>query len=141
VRTSLNRKESADRFDRPIVRQLRELCLSLPETSERLSWGHPNFRAGKRTFVAFEVFNGKPSIAFRLDRVNVSLLLGRKKFFATPYGRGQWVSLQADGVLNWKLVTQLVNRSYRTTATKRMVNQLDGHETKRPGSSSPLCAR
>jgi hypothetical protein len=28
--------------------------------------------------------------------------------------RGQWVSLQADGVLNWKLVAQLVDRSYRT---------------------------
>jgi predicted DNA-binding protein (MmcQ/YjbR family) len=100
---------------------LRELCLSLPETSERASWGHPNFRAGKRTFVTFEVFNGRPSIAFRLNPVDVDLLLRRKQFFATPYGRGQWVSLQADGSVNWRFVAQLVHRSYRTIATKRMI--------------------
>jgi predicted DNA-binding protein (MmcQ/YjbR family) len=93
--------------------------------------GHPNFRARKRTFVAFEVFKGRPSIAFRLDPVSVDLLLRRKHFFATPYGRGQWVSLQADGVLNWKLVEQLVHRSYRTIATKQMINVLDGNPIKR----------
>lgn len=121
----MKRSGPAHQFDRPIVRRLRKLCLSLPETTETASWGHPNFRAGKRTFVAFEVFNGRPSIAFRLDPVNVDLLLRRKQFFVTPYGRGQWVSLQADGVLNWKLVAQLVDRSYRTVATKRMVDLLD----------------
>ena len=114
-----------------MVSRLRDLCLSLPETSERASWGHPNFRAGKRTFVTFEVVNGKPSIAFRLDPVNVDLLLRRKHFFATPYGRGKWVSLQADGILNWKLVAELVHRSYRTIATKRMVNLLEGLSIKR----------
>ncbi len=114
-------------FDRPIVSRLRKLCLSLPETSERASWGHPNFRAGKRTFVAFEVFKGKPSIAFRLDPVKVDRLLRNKRFFATPYGRGHWVSLEADGRVNWGLVADLVDRSYRTVATKRMVDLLDRH--------------
>jgi predicted DNA-binding protein (MmcQ/YjbR family) len=127
----MNRRASDHQFDRPTVSRLRKLCLSLPETSERASWGHPNFRAGKRTFVTFEVFKGRPSIAFRLDPVNVDRLLGRKQFFATPYGRGQWVSLQADGVLNWKLVAQLVDRSYRTIATKRMIDLLDGRSLKR----------
>jgi predicted DNA-binding protein (MmcQ/YjbR family) len=121
----LKRTASAGEFDRPVVSRLRELCLSLPETSERASWGHPNFRAGKRTFVTFEIVKRRPSIAFRLDPVNVDRLLRRKQFFATPYGRGQWISLQADGILNWKLVAQLVHRSYRTVATKRMIDLLD----------------
>jgi predicted DNA-binding protein (MmcQ/YjbR family) len=117
----LKRREPAGNFDRPIVRRLRKLCLSLPETSERASWDHPNFRAGRRTFVAFEVFKGRPSIAFRLNPPSVDLLLRRKRFFATPYGRGQWVSLEADGTVNWRLVAQLVRRSYQTVATKRMI--------------------
>ena len=48
----------------PVVEKLRALCLSFPETSETSSWGHPNFRAGKRTFAAFERVKGRPSIAF-----------------------------------------------------------------------------
>jgi predicted DNA-binding protein (MmcQ/YjbR family) len=119
------RKASAPQFDRPVVSKLRKLCLSLPETIERASWGHPNFRAGKQTFVAFEVFKGTPSIAFRLDPATVDLLLHRKQFFPTPYGRGQWVSLQADSRVNWRLVAKLVHRSYRKVATKRMVDLLD----------------
>ena len=31
-----------------ILQRLRLLCLSFPETSERSSWGHPNFRAGRK---------------------------------------------------------------------------------------------
>ena len=46
------------------LKRLRALCLSLPETSEASSWGHPNFRAGKKTFVAFERVKGRPSIAW-----------------------------------------------------------------------------
>ena len=109
-----------------VFQRLRGLCLSFPETSEVASWGHPNFRAGKRTFVTFERVHGRPSIAFRLDTMDVDVLLGRKHFFVTPYGRGQWVSLWADA-LNWRLVDRLVRRSYRLVALKRMVSALDAH--------------
>jgi hypothetical protein len=56
--------------------------------------------------------------------VDVSRLLRQKRFFATPYGRGQWVSLQVNEIVNWKLIAQLVRRSYSTIATKRMVAAL-----------------
>src|SRR5687768_15646897 len=69
------------------LRRLRSLCLSLPETREVSSWGHPNFKAGKKTFVAFERVKGRPSIAFRLEPDEVDRLLQRKHFFVTPYGR------------------------------------------------------
>jgi predicted DNA-binding protein (MmcQ/YjbR family) len=121
----LSGRESLHQFDRPVVRNLRRVCLSLPETSETNSWGHPNFRAGKRVFAAFEMVKGRPSIAVRLDPVDVQRLLARREFFATPYGRGRWVSLWADERLDWKFVTELVHRSYRTVANKRMVRLLD----------------
>ena len=106
--------------------RLRALCLSFPETGETSSWGHPNFRAGKRTFATFERVDGRPSIAFRLDPADVDRLLRRKQFFTTPYGRGRWVSLWADTPLDWRFVAQLLQRSYRVVAIKRMIAALDG---------------
>src|SRR5437868_13736146 len=79
-----------------VLQRLRELCLSFPETSERSSWGHPNFRVGKKTFATFEHVHGRPSIAFRLDQADIKQLTRRKHFFAPPYGRGQWISTWTD---------------------------------------------
>ena len=108
------------------LERVRRLCLALPEAREALAWGHPVFKAGTKTFAAIEVVNGRPSVAFRLEPVDVDLLLKRKSIFATPYGRGLWVSAWADGPLDWPLVTGLVERSYRVVALKRMVKALDG---------------
>ncbi len=119
------KKESAT-----LVR-LRKLCLGYPEASEANSWGHPNFKAGKKVFVAFEPIEGRPSIAFRLDPKDVERLLMRKQFFETPYSRGQWVSLWADDELDWKAVTDLADRSYRVVALKRMLAALDGSRSDR----------
>jgi predicted DNA-binding protein (MmcQ/YjbR family) len=101
-----------------VLQRLRRLCLELPESSEVGSWGHPNFRAGKRTFAAFEWIDGRPSIAFRLNATDIDLLLRRKRFFMTPYGRGQWVSVWADRPLNWALVARLLQRSYGVVAPR-----------------------
>ena len=108
-----------------VLQRLRGLCLSFPETSEVGSWGHPNFRAGKRTFATFERVNGRPSIAFRLNTTDIDLLLCRKQFFVTPYDRGQWVSIWADAPLNWRFVGHLLRRSYRVVALKRMISALE----------------
>ena len=120
----------ATRAEQTLTR-LRGLCLSLPETGERASWGHPNFRAGKKTFVAFERVKGRASIAFRLHPDDVNRLLERKPFFVTPYGRGLWVSLWADGRLDWRAVETLVERSYRVVALKRMITALESQARRR----------
>lgn len=90
------------------------------------AWGHPVFKAGAKTFAAIETVTGRPSIAFRLDPVDVDLLLRRQPFFVTPYGRGLWVSAWADTTLDWPLIGSLVERSYRVVALKRMLKALDG---------------
>jgi predicted DNA-binding protein (MmcQ/YjbR family) len=114
--------------DDPVLTRLRELCLALPETSETSSWGHPNFRAGKQTFVAYEYIKDRRSIAFRLEPDEARHFLGMKGFFATPYGKGRWVSLDAGGRLSWKLIATLIDRSYRLVALKRMLDVLDAIE-------------
>jgi predicted DNA-binding protein (MmcQ/YjbR family) len=108
-----------------ILEKLRAMCLAFPETSETASWGHPNFRAGKKTFAAFERVDDRPSIAFRLDADDVARLVRRQEFFITPYGRGQWASLWADTALDWRQVADLLQRSYRVVALQRMIKALD----------------
>jgi predicted DNA-binding protein (MmcQ/YjbR family) len=115
-------------FERPVFARARRLCLAFPETVETASWGHPNFRAGKKTFCAFEMLSGRPSIAFRLSPRDVDRTLRRQHFFATPYGRGLWVSVWVDAAIDWTLIASLVDRSYRLVANKRMLRALE--ETK-----------
>jgi predicted DNA-binding protein (MmcQ/YjbR family) len=108
-----------------VLRHLRTLALAFPETSEASSWGHPNFRAGKRTFATYERVGGRPSIAFRLKVADVNRLARRPRFFATPYGRGLWVSVWADGPLSWRVIADLLARAYRLVALKRMIKALE----------------
>jgi predicted DNA-binding protein (MmcQ/YjbR family) len=107
------------------LERVRRLCLALPEAREALAWGHPVFKAGTKTFAAIEPVDSRASIAFRLDPTDVDLLLKRTPFFVTPYGRGLWVSAWADAALDWALVGNLVERSYRIVALKRMLKALD----------------
>jgi predicted DNA-binding protein (MmcQ/YjbR family) len=106
---------------REVLESLRALCLSLPETSERASWGHPNFLVGKKTFVTFEIVHGRPSIAFRLNPGDVQELTRKRQFFSSPYGRGQWISMWVDVPFEWAFVRNLIARSYRLVALKSML--------------------
>ena len=114
--------------DDGVVRNIRELCLALPEVSEKSSWGHPNFRAGKRTFATVEWVRGEPSVAIRLGRAGVNRYAEVKGAFLTPYGRGEWLSLKADRTLNWGLLEKLILDSYKSVALKRMLKALHNIE-------------
>ena len=86
-------------------------------------------------FCAFEIIRGRPSIAFRLPASEVTAALKNVRCFASPYGRGVWVSVWVDGAINWKELAAFVDRSYRTIATKRLVDALQ--EMKTPNSQFP----
>jgi predicted DNA-binding protein (MmcQ/YjbR family) len=113
-----------------VLSRLRDVCLSWPETSETSSFGHPNFRAGKKTFAAYERVKGRPSIAIKVAARDAARLLRQPQFFNTPYGRGQWVSTWIDGPLDWTLLAGLLEQGYRAVALKRMLAVLDARTTR-----------
>ena len=125
--------ESMSIEDKNLAR-VRSLCLSLPETSEADSWGHPNFRAGKRTFAAFEWIKGRPSVAIHLGADAEAFLLQHDGSFETPYGRGKWISLWADSKLDNGLLEELIEQGYRSVALKRMIRTLE--ERSKPGNQA-----
>jgi hypothetical protein len=97
------------------LERLRSLCLSLPETSETSSWGTSEFQGREE-----DVRGVRAREEAGIDCLSSGVrgrrsVLGRKEFFVTPYGRGLWVSLWADGPVDWRAVADLVNRSYRSS--------------------------
>src|SRR5262245_55256981 len=115
-----------DVFERPVFARTRRLCLALPDAVEAIAWGHPTFRAGagRKMFCAFEVMKGRPSIAFRLPAKEAAAALTDIRCFASPYGRGLWVSVWVDGAVDWAQIEQFIVRGYRTVATKRQLAAL-----------------
>ena len=111
--------------DKVLVR-VRKLCLSYPESKATSAFGHPNFCAGKKAFVTFERWQGRPSIAFRVQDAEKEKLRPGGEFFVTPYGRGQWVSLWIDRPIpEWKVIEELIDQGFRLVAIKRMLSALE----------------
>jgi len=92
--------------------RVRKLCLSLPGTVETSSWGHPNFRVAKRAYVTLEEYQQRFCVAIRLVDEQVRQLCTDGVGFATPYGRGQWISIPLDGRPAWRLIETLIRQSH-----------------------------
>jgi predicted DNA-binding protein (MmcQ/YjbR family) len=109
-----------------ILDRLRRIALALPEASETMTFGHPTFRAGKKTFAVFESYRGEDTICFKATREDQVLLVLDPRFFIAPYvGQHGWTSMRVGAGLDWREATELVEESYRLVATKRMLAALD----------------
>ncbi len=108
------------------LKELRALCLALPEATEVEAWGHPTFRAGKKLFAAFGEDAGTLALGLKVGFDRQDELLEDDRFFPTPYAARQgWVSLRIDGDTDWDEVRGLVREAYRQVALKRMLKALD----------------
>ncbi len=113
-----------------LLEHLRSICLSLPEVTEALKWGHPTFLAGKKMFAVLDTYEGEPCIAFRVPPERWDALLEDDRFYPAPYAaRHGWVCMRAGGRIDWRDVEGLLQESYRLVALKRMLAALDADET------------
>ncbi len=119
------------------VARLRELCLALPEVTERPSHGEPCFfiRAKKSFVTIDDHHHGAEHLAFwcpaALGVQEELIAADPARFFRPPYvGHRGWlgVRLQADGLEapDWAEVDEIVRDAYRCVAPKALVAQLDG---------------
>jgi predicted DNA-binding protein (MmcQ/YjbR family) len=116
---------NAKLYDRAL-KEVRSLCLALPEASEVEAWGHPTFRAGKKMFAAFGDHYGTLALGLKVGFDRQDELLKDDRFFPTPYAAHQgWVSLRIDGTMDWDEVSGLLREAYRQVALKRMLKALD----------------
>ncbi len=110
-----------------ILAKLREVLLALPDTSETASWGHPNFRAGKKIFAAFHVDrSGVPCIWLRVEPGDARILLEDPHFLPSKHGGDRWVALRADGAIDWAFLRELARDSHTLVAPKPRVRTRAG---------------
>ena len=109
-----------------LLRQLRAICLPLPECSEALKWGNPTFLAGKKQFAALDRYHDRWCVAFLAKLSDQKRLVAKPGFFPAPYAaKYGWVCRDAEGKLNWKELEKLIAASYRLVALKRMLTALE----------------
>jgi hypothetical protein len=112
--------------------RLRELCLALPEVTERLSHGEPTwFIRGRKTFVMFAGRHHDDRVAFwcaapALER-DALVEQWAARFFVPPYvgGRG-WLGVYLDiADVDWVEIDEIVREAFRTVAPPKLAALLD----------------
>ncbi|GAC1464730.1 MAG: MmcQ/YjbR family DNA-binding protein [Chloroflexota bacterium] len=124
-----NRTVSEDPLSR-----LRELCLALPETTERLSHGEPTwFVRAKKTFVMFADRHHDNRVAFWCAAPggvqDALVFTDPERFFVPPYvGHRGWLGVWLDVAVDWEEIAGLVVDAYRMVAPRRLVASLDSRD-------------
>jgi predicted DNA-binding protein (MmcQ/YjbR family) len=109
-----------------VLERLRRICLSFPEAREGVSFGHPTFRAGKKTFAVFENYRGEDTVCFKASLTDQALLVLDPRFFVAPYvGKHGWTSMRVGSGVDWRELEEVLRESYRLVATKTMLKALE----------------
>lgn len=109
-----------------ILKRLRTICLALPQARETVTFGHPTFQAGTKTFGVLEEYKGELCFVFKAELPVQQALIQSPRFFTAPYiGKKGWTSLRVGGRLDWGEIEDLATHSYRLVAAKRMLAELD----------------
>ena len=104
---------------------VRSICLSLPETEEKIAWSAPTFRVRGRQFAMFlnnHHGDGKLALwcAAPAGAQQDLVAADPKHFFVPPYvGVGGWLGIRLDTKLRKGAIAALIEQGYRTIAEKR----------------------
>jgi len=111
-----------------VLERLRELCLALPETSERLSHGSPTFFVrDKRPFVmVLTDHHGDGRFALwcaAADGMQGMLVeADPERFFVPPYvGHRGWLGVRLDLTLDWDEIAGIVEDAYAEVAPPKLL--------------------
>jgi hypothetical protein len=111
-----------------VLARVRELCLGLPETSERPSHGQPTFFVqGKRSFLmVLDDHHGDGRFAIWCAAApgmqELLVEADPERFFRPPYvGHRGWLGLRLDRALDWDEVAGIVEDAYAEVAPAKLV--------------------
>ncbi|NNE11047.1 MAG: MmcQ/YjbR family DNA-binding protein [Ilumatobacter sp.] len=116
-----------------LLGRLREICLALPEMSERISHGAPTFFVREKKVVCSfhpDGIHGEHGMSLWAPAppgVQEQLVDDEpERFYRPPYvgGRG-WIGLRLDRDVDWDEIEGIVRDSYRHVAPKSLARRLD----------------
>ena len=112
--------------------RVRELCLSLPETTERLSHGQPTwFVRDKKTFVMYldnHHDDGRLALwCAAPEGMQAALVDGDPEhYFVPPYvGHRGWVGVHLNRGLDWDAIAGAIEDAYTSVAPRRLVERAE----------------
>jgi len=113
-----------------VLERIRELCLALPETSERLSHGQPTFfiREKRSFLMVLDNHHGDGRFAIWCaagDGVQQMLVeADPERFFRPPYvGHRGWLGVRLDRGLHWDELAGIVEDAYVEVAPPKLVDE------------------
>jgi len=114
------------------VQRLREICLAMPEVSERLSPGEPTWFVRAKTTVATldDRHHGADHLAFWCPApagVQEEMIDQEPaRFFSPPYvGVRGWIGVRIDNNPDWEEIARIVEDAYRMVAPRKLIALLD----------------
>lgn len=120
------------------LERVRRICVTLPETTERLSHGEPTFFVKNKVFVMFAnnhhndghiaVWLPVPS-GFQSTLIKTS----PKTFFKPPYvGARGWVGIELNQINDQDLMYH-IQVAWELSAPKRLLSRIKKTDNKEPG--------
>lgn len=119
--------------DDPMLARIRELAAELPGTDEKVSHGRPAFFT-KKIFAYYggsvkvdgEWVQHPQCVVVLSDPEERPALLEDTRTYSPAYlGPSGWIGVDLDGSTDWDEVAELLDASYRLTAPKRHIAELD----------------
>ena len=116
-----------------LLERLRQICLSLPEVTERLSHGTPTFFVRDKSAFVNVWLDGHHSNAFphlwcaAWPGVQEALVkTDPERFFRPPYvGHRGWIGVRLDVDLEWDEIARFCQDAYRAVAPKKLIAHLE----------------
>src|SRR5579862_8125154 len=93
---------------------VREYCLKLPATTEKVQWGDDLvFKIGDKMYAVVALEPGNHWLAFKCSSEDFSALVDRPGIVPAPYlARAQWVALEKQDALPVDEIKQLLSQAY-----------------------------
>lgn len=123
------------RDDDPGLADTRRIALGFPEAFEKISWGRPVFCVPKM----FVMYGGNAkvdgamvpyphAVLVKVDAAERPALEQDRRFFYPAYlGPSGWLGLDFEAApVDWDEVGELIDASFRLTASQKLIRRLDG---------------
>jgi hypothetical protein len=118
----------AEREQAKVLAKLREICLALPETSERLSHGAPTFFVREKRSFLMVLTNHHGDGRFAIwcaapDGMQKMLVeADPERFFVPPYvGHRGWLGVRLDRGIHWDELAGIAEDAYADVAPAKLV--------------------
>ncbi len=114
--------DSESTMSDPLLERLSAICLALPQSEQRETWGEQTFRVKEKIFA----MSGGETMSCKAPPGAQEMLIeaNPRRFFRPAYvGSKGWIGVRLDGRTDWDEVAFLVRQSFEMTAPKALLKE------------------